>query len=55
MKVLRTSMAIISCSRRLLKTRFGFGPSLLRPGIATCDGSPATLGLGDVRGLMQKY
>jgi hypothetical protein len=27
----------------------------MRPGVGPCDGSPATLGLGDVRGLRQKY
>jgi Matrixin len=40
---------------------FGLGhvaagsPLTMRPGIAPCDGSPATLGLGDVRGLRQRY
>ena len=40
---------------------FGLGhvapgsPLTMRPGIAPCDGSAATLGLGDVRGLRQKY
>ena len=27
----------------------------MRPGVGPCDGSPGTLGLGDVRGLRQKY
>ncbi|AKJ04667.1 Proteinase like protein [Archangium gephyra] len=40
---------------------FGLGhvaagsPLTMRPGIAPCDGSAATLGLGDVRGLRQRY
>ncbi|HYO56496.1 matrixin family metalloprotease [Archangium sp.] len=40
---------------------FGLGhvapgsPLTMRPGIGACDGSTATLGLGDVRGLRQRY